>query len=306
MQQACFICKQAAVVKPSGSGDGNSYVACDRCGAYEITEELIFFWNDSERAQLAPALSGLCRELQETEQEYPTLMTTNLTELTTRFPVPNMEDLDAKLEKLLAAVKRKSGNFGQMVELSGGRDISLAYAKNDEEFFAFVDQLIAMGLLGSKGADSGTRYVTLTAEGWKRFSRISVDQKSKQAFIATWFDAKMSDSIAAIKLAIEECGFEPICIKTEIFKETIMDKALGELRRSRFAVVDLSGSRGSVFYEAGFARALDVETLYVYRPGEAVSGSQLEFYVKHYQCHEYSSSEELKEIVTNAIRARIK
>lgn len=305
-QQICYICKQPAVVNATGSGNDNEYVVCDRCGEYEITRELIFFWKKSDREEIAPALSGLCRELCETDQDAPLLMTTNLVEITSRFPVPSMVDLDAKLEKLLSAVRRKSDHFGKMVDLARGRDYPLAYAKNDEEFFAFIDQLVAMELLELKGEDSGTRFVTLAAEGWKRSSRMLADQKSNQVFIATWFDPSMDESISAIKAAIEECGFLPVCIKTELFKETIMDKALGELRRSRFAIIDLTGGRPSVFYEAGFAKALDVEAVYVYRKGEAESGSKLEFYVKHYQCHEYTSFQNLKEIVMNTIRARIR
>jgi len=304
-QQPCFICKRTAEVSASGSGNDNQYVVCDRCGEYEITHELMFFWDKSDRDEIAPALSGLCRELHETEQEAPLLMTTNLTKLISQFPVPNMEDIDAKLEKLLAAVKRRTTYFGQMVKLMYDRDVPLAYAKNEQELIAFIDQLVAVGLLDQKTKDTASMKVVLAAKGWKHFSRMNTDQKSKQAFIATWFDPTMDDSISAIKSAIEECGFAPVCIKTELFKETIMDKALGELRRSRFAVIDLTGSRGSVFYEAGFAKALDVEAIYVYRDGEAKSGSQLEFYVKHYQCHKYASSQELKEIVMNAIRARI-
>jgi len=304
-QITCPICKKPANTQRERLG-GNQFVICDRCGEYEITHTLMVTWQESERERLAPALSGLCRELKETNGEPPVLMTTNLEEFVSRFPVPNMDDLDAKLEKLLAAIKRRSDHFGSHVQLVAYQDYPLAYAKNDEEFIAFIDQLVEMGLLHLKGQDTGRKIVSLTIDGFKYFSRIITDQKNKQAFLAAWFDTSMDESIAAIKKAVEECGFNPVCIKTELFKETIMDKALGELRRSRFAVIDLTGSRGSVFYEAGFARALDIEAIYVYREGEAESGSRLEFYVKHYQCHEYASPQDLKEIVMNAIQARIK
>lgn len=306
MEQICFLCAQMANVVRADSGKDNFYITCDRCGEYEVTRMLLTRSKDSDFVADIPALSGLCRELKETDQPAPVLMTTNLANLASQFPAPNMEDLDAKLEKLLASIKRRSKYFGQIVELSRDRDYPLAYAKNDDEFFAFIDQLAAMDLLDLKATDTMTKFVRLSADGWKRFSRMTTEQKTKQAFIATWFDETMDGSIQAIKEAIEECGFEPVCIKTELFKETIMDKALGELRRSRFTVIDLTGGRGSVFYEAGFAKALDIEAIYVYRAGEAQSGSKLEFYVKHYQCHAYSSPEELKEIITNAVRARIK
>jgi hypothetical protein len=300
----CYLCDKPARGEDLGSLSGE-FVICERCGEYKISEELKHFIS-----QLAGVrrhiLSGLCREQSDTEQEPPFLMKTNLEELMARFPVPNMDDLDAKLEKLLVAVKRKSDHFGKIVELDFGRDYPLAYAKNGEEFFAFVNQLVMEGLLKLKEQDNRTKFVILTANGWKYFSRIVTNQKPKQGFVAAWFDSSTDASVAAITDAIKECGFNPMYIKTEHYKETIMDKALGEIRRSRFAVVDLTGGRGSVFYEAGFARALEIEAIYVYRTEEVTAGSQLEFYVRHYQCHKYSTPEELKEIVTDAIRSRIK
>lgn len=300
----CSLCDQPAQIVHSDYSRGVDLVACERCGQYEITEDLKHFTSQLSGVKRY-ILSGLCREQLETGQKPPLLMTTNLVELMARFPVPNMEDLDAKLEKLLAAIKRRSDHFGKMVELDFDRDYPLAYADSGEEFFAFVEQLTRDGLLEQRQEDTRTKYVVLTADGWKYFSRIAADERSKQGFVAAWFDPSTDDNIAAIKSAIEECGFNAMCIKTEHYKETIMDKALGEIRRSRFAVVDLTGNRGSVFYEAGFARALDIEAIYVYRDGEAVAGSQLEFYVRHYQCHKYSNPEELREIVINAIRSRI-
>ncbi|MEK7656091.1 MAG: hypothetical protein AAB386_05445 [Patescibacteria group bacterium] len=77
-----------------------------------------------------------------------------------------MEDINAKLEKLLAAVKRKSDHFGKIVELQRDGDYPLAYAKNDKEFFAFIDQLVAMKLLELKEEDNRTKFVMLSASCW--------------------------------------------------------------------------------------------------------------------------------------------
>ncbi len=216
-----------------------------------------------------------------------------------------MDDLEAKLEKLLAAIKRKSKYFGYLVELDYDKDYPLAYAQNGDELFAFINQLRAMGLLELKSEDSQTKFVSLSGEGWKQLSRLTKTIKQKQGFVAAWFDPSTDESISTIKQAIESCGFAPMCIKTEHFKETIMDKALGELQNSRFVVVDLTGSRPSVFFEAGYARALNIETIFVYKEDEAEK-QKLEFYVKHYQCHKYNDMDELGEIIKNAISSRIK
>ena len=84
-----------------------------------------------------------------------------------------------------------------------------------------------------------------------------------------------------------------------------MDISLGEIRRSRFVVVDLTAIRPSVLFEAGFAHGLGLETVFVYREGETITGP-LEFYARHYQCYPYKTAQELKETLKNAITARIK
>lgn len=81
-----------------------------------------------------------------------------------------------------------------------------------------------------------------------------------------------------------------------------MDKALSEIRKSKFLVVDLTGSSPNVFFEIGFAFGLGKDIIFVYKDEKE---KKLEFYVKHYQCYKYKEPAELVEIVKNAIDARI-
>lgn len=304
-ENTCLFCNKAAQINHDGSRDA-FWCICDRCGKYLFSGTLASTWQESDREKFGYILSGLSRELTINKQKLLELHSDNFEDIVSKFPVPNMDDLDAKLEKLLTAIYHFSQNeFGKTVNLAYETDYPLAYARNRSEFIAFITQLIESGLLKSSGNPSTVWYpVSLSASGWKYFSRLGGEKKSDQGFVAAWFDPSMNDSIVSIKSAIEECGFLPMCINDEHFGETIMDKALGEIRRSRFVVIDLTGSRSSVFYEAGFARALGIEAIFVYREGEVLSGSQLEFYVRHYRCDKYATSDKLKEIVSNAIRAR--
>jgi hypothetical protein len=186
----------------------------------------------------------------------------------------------------------------------------LAYAKNAAEFESLLNflkekNLIKYNLSGISG-QSFQITASLLADGWTRVNNSTASNKeSSQGFIAIWFDEKMEESIAAIEAGIQASGFEPICIKDKYFPERIMDKALAEIRKSRFIVVDLTESRNSVFFEAGFAYGLGIEAIYVYKK-DSKGSSPLDFYVKHYQCYEYSDPADLKEIIKNAVSARIK
>ncbi len=145
------------------------FIECETCGEYEVTEELAHWalrGSSILNKENKFVLSGLCRELKETEQEFPCLTAENLSELMSRSMVPDMQDINAKLVKLLAAVKRRSDHFGKIVELSRDNDYPLAYAKNAVEFFAFIDQLVAMKLLELKEEDNRTKFVMLSASCW--------------------------------------------------------------------------------------------------------------------------------------------
>ena len=254
-------------------------------------------------------LSALSRELFEIGSRPPKFLTDNIEQYVKSYPVPDMNDLQSKAEKLIQRLREKTTYFGEPIELG---DIQtaypLAYAKNENEFKALLRFLDEKKLTQSSFVrDSDVLFVgaTLLADGWELSNRLEKsNESSEQGFIASWFHETTDESILAIEEAIRETGHEAICIKDEHFSERIMDKALGEIRKSRFVVVDLTGNRGSVFFEAGFAMGLNIEAIYVYKdtPEE---GSPLDFYVRHYQCYKYSSPNELKEILKAAIQARI-
>jgi nucleoside 2-deoxyribosyltransferase len=111
----------------------------------------------------------------------------------------------------------------------------------------------------------------------------------------------MEESINAIEGAIRESGYTPVCIKHDHFPDRIMDKALSEIRKSRFIIIDLTNARNSVFFEAGFAMGINIEAIYVCK-----TTLPEEFYVRHYQCYKYKDGVELKDILKDAIAARIK
>ena len=132
--QNCYLCDRTAQAFHPNHG---KFISCETCGEYEITEELQHFTLSLFGEKNKYVLSGLCRELKETEQDVPCLTTQNLNELMSRSPVPDMEDINAKLEKLLAAVKRKSDHFGKIVELQRDGDYPLAYAKKRQGILRF-------------------------------------------------------------------------------------------------------------------------------------------------------------------------
>ena len=152
----------------------------------------------------------------------------------------------------------------------------------------------------------GSVKVKLLSGGWNLTNKIGAESNnSDRGFIAIWFDDSMSENIKAIESAISDCNFRPICLWKESFPETIMEKALGEIKKSRFIIVDLTGERPDVAFEAGFAHGLNMQVIYIYDKRRHKDLPKC-FYAKHYQCHGYNGEDELKEIVKRLISSRIK
>jgi len=310
----CPLCKYPNI-KTQGDGalSTNYFVDCVRCGNYSISDQCLLA-SKGRLEEIGYILSGLTREINEegiTIDNRPKFLTTNLDEYLKDFRIPNINSVEDKAKKLLQRIKDRTKFFGEKIELDSTKDYSLAYAKNEDEFRALF-ALLNKKKLTNIGTDyreypGGTAKIVLEATGWELANNIKGRNKnSEQGFIALWIKEDRIEFKEAIEKGIEDAKFKHFCVWGKHFSDTIIDKALGEIRNSRFLVIDLTGSRSSVFFEAGFAHGLGIEIIYVYDKNSVEKGSELDFYVKHYQCHSYENPEQLRTIVNNAVKARIK
>ena len=284
----CFVCKNTPITIHKEDGGRDIYgITCARCGSYGATYEFLTSFNQNRINEIGYILSGIAREFYDTAAPQALFTTTSAEEYIKSYPVPDLTDIEAKAYKLIERLKEKSNFFGHFIDITYTKDFPLAYSKNDDEFIALIELLEKSGLVDKRGETNMGCQLKLTAQGFGIAKVIrGRNQDSDQAFIAVWFDDSMDESIEAIKSAISDCGYRPLCIKNEHFSEKIMDKALGEIKKSKFLVVDLTGNRSSVFFEAGFALGLGLDILYVYKK-DSEKNSLLDFYVKHYQCNKY-------------------
>ena len=148
----------------------------------------------------------------------------------------------------------------------------------EEEIGYFVDYLIYRNWLdpGHRPAMRGLgdyripMTVKVTVDGRSHIEEEKVNVDSAQGFIAMWFDDSMEEaSKNGIELAIADAGFSPLRIDRKLDVYKIDDEIVSEIRRSRFLVADCTHgetkSRGSVYWEAGFAYGLGIEVIYTCR-----------------------------------------
>lgn len=306
--ETCLICGYEEFEIRSG-GSSREYVClCQRCGSYSATHEFLLFHEDRNFESKMHLLSGLVREINE-DGGSPNILYKNLNELLADSRIPKDDDTEAKAGKIINYLRRKSKHYGNAIGVHLHRDRSIAYAVNAEEFDALIGFLQDTGLItgdfmrGTTGrvVDAEAEFV-LTAKGWKESRNDESRQQSEQAFIAIRFENDADPFIEAIEEAITEAGYKPMCIKEKHYPERVMDKALGEIRKSRFVVVDLTKNRCAVSFEAGFAYALGIETIPIFQKGEE---KVEDFYVKHFKYLEYVDPADLKQRVLEAIKARV-
>lgn len=91
---------------------------------------------------------------------------------------------------------------------------------------------------------------------------------TKKVFFAMWFDDKMGDAKVKIKEAIKHTGYEPVFINDKEYNGQIVPEIFKEIDDSLFVIADLTGQRGGVYYEAGYAMAREKQVILCCRKEE--------------------------------------
>jgi hypothetical protein len=127
-----------------------------------------------------------------------------------------------------------------------------------------------------------------------------LDIKKNYAFIAMPIDPanpELEDVLDAIKEAAKRCGIHAERVDEPQSNERITDRILESIRKAEYVIVDLTGSRPNVFYEAGYAQGLKKTPIYVAR-----EGTKLEFDLKDYPIIFFRSMKGLKDALEIRLR----
>lgn len=164
-----------------------------------------------------------------------------------------------------------------------------------EELDYLTDGLVGRGLIekndqipNRRGNPVPTGYgiiCRVTVNGYIIIEQLQTEFKPDQCFVAMWFKAETRDLYdKAIAPAVKAAGYLPLLIENKIdLIGTIDDEVIAEIRRSRFVIADFThgddGARGSVYYEAGFARGLDIPVIFTCRDDQI---GVLHFDINHF------------------------
>ncbi len=219
-----------------------------------------------------------------------------------------------RADRLLSFIAKQSKMVGDTVNIIPQVcDEACAWSESitEKEIRFLLNYLDEKGSLKENcpinAANSDEIEVQITVDGYSRIADRAANVISSQAFVAMWFDKSTTQAYEkGIRPAIEDAGYKPMRIDQKEHVNKIEDEIIAEIRRSRFLVADFTegcgGTRGSVYYEAGFARGLGLPVVFTCRKD---SLSKLHFDTSHYNHVVWSNPEDLRKKLRARIRAEL-
>ncbi len=276
MAITCLFCEKD-VTNDGGPGFSatQTLYKCHRCGPIQLTPEDV---EDFDRAKFKEKdKKAICKTLRNDWERRgrpdtgKKISFSDLKQIVSLFrPLDPIE----KMDHALIIFDKISFYVGSRVKPHIDHDYPLYYCDEQEELIAICNLLFKEGLIYSPNPPYPHQNFTITAKGYQRLREIKKPNRfSRQCFVAMWFTTEMNKVYeSAIKPAIEivEEGeslprFKAVKIDNVEHVNDINDEIIGQIRRSRFMVCDLTGYRGGVYFEAGFAYGLGLDVIYTCR-----------------------------------------
>ena len=187
----------------------------------------------------------------------------------------NHQKSKTKIEKIndaLIKLNELCSHIGSKIELIISRDYYLFYCINSQEMSDLLNILNDENFIKIESLYQGLKIIVITNTGYEKLEALKDSGNiSNQCFVAMWFSDEMADAYKIIKNAIEfiEDGqrtkYGAFRIDHKEHNDNINNQIIAEIRKSKFMVCDLTGYRGGVYFEAGFAYGLGLQVIYTCR-----------------------------------------
>ena len=173
--------------------------------------------------------------------------------------------------------------FGDTIEISRPYGHRLFFCKDEEELNNILEAIKDQGYITGNSVSmidvvdmsngKPPRRITMTAKGLQYADTLFSRTNSTQCFVAMWFDESTKQLYEKIHNAVTgnpnaektspEYGanYSIMKIDEKDHINYIPAEIISEIKRSKFMIADLSGYRGGVYYEAGFADGLGIPVI---------------------------------------------
>jgi len=272
MSDLCPVCgnpsKNAMSSYPSGFS-----INCPRCGHYFINDmglNDMRFKNDLDWVKLSGFLRNNQRFI---------LKDTNYQEIISKTRMPNPAE---KADNILLYLEERYKTPGDKIDLTDATTNIIpeiegyAYIKNLEEQNYLLREYLKVE---KEFVRFEPKYIVITPKGWDYISKLlKPNQDSNTAFIAMWFDPTVKNTRDVIKQSLRDAGYEPKIVDEIEHNDDVTDKIITLINRARFIIADFTEQRAGVYYEAGYAKGINIPVIHTVKENEI---EKLHFDINH-------------------------
>jgi len=272
----CHFCKSnVSAYQEKPFSPSSKYYLCPICGYVKLTREAA---DDFDGEGFSPSDRGVFRIVNRNRHERrrgkPPKNESTLGDLYSDLNQYTSLDPIDLMDQALINLDRSTGYIGEVIKPNIGYDYPLYHCFVSNEMTQVLKLLIQENLLIAKDPLNPHHGLIISSKGYSQLRELKKSRKtSNQCFVAMWFADEMTDAFDnAIKPAIEykEDGakdpkYKAVKIDNVEHINDINDEIIAQIRRSRFMVCDLTGYRGGVYFEAGFAYGLGMDIIYTCR-----------------------------------------
>jgi nucleoside 2-deoxyribosyltransferase len=272
----CDICAGSAKSSPSQDISGNFY-SCKKCGKYIITDDAkrfidneVLINDENYECKFYNCLNFYFLHKKNFNKTYVIDLNTQNSEKYIFLSVAEIMNLNPNslLEKInmtLLNLSKEMDNIGEEYDLSSSQLMRICMAISLEEIDLILNSMSdELSYIQVKGRVTSYVRIKITYEGWIKIDELRTNiKKYKKGFIAMMFDDSMAPIRETIKKVFIETGYQISIIDEKEHNNQIVQEILYEIETSDFIVADLTGNRGGVYYEAGYALGLGKEVILI-------------------------------------------
>lgn len=302
----CAFCGNKITYIQRISGRDAYNCTCHNCGNYTITDKAIMYLQRSFQLDYQKKSYLFCAYLRDkTEKNIPLEMITtdNINDLVNRAALEMPKTINQIFDRFLLYLHEKTTYLFEEIPIDLSQP-AVACAKSTEEFENILEGLKELEyIIPPRILDTPRKYV-LSLKGIDRVEFLLRNNfTSNKGFVAMMFSPEMFDVYDKyISQAIIDAGYEAMNVAANQYNDDICDEIIAQIRESRFVVADLTGHKGGVYYEAGFAYGLGLPVIWTCKND---SFKDSHFDVNHNNFIIWNDGEELYKKLVNRIKATI-
>ena len=273
----CIFCESELHTKTWYDIEDSSYwdIYCTTCRKYYITREAWINFSTSPYKKESTKISAYTRKQHvlkksvyimdfdfKTIPEQRKEKYISFDEIIQEFP----KTISERLDQSLFLLSKESEYTGAPINITLSRDYPIFHPDSQEQVatkFILRELLRDNYIIANNGENHllsnwhEKSQITITAKGWDRIIELeSTNKNSKKVFVAMWFSDEMKEIFNNyIQPAVAEAkeGHDALHIGIKHHNNDITDEIMAEIKTSKFIIADLTGDRGGVYYEAGYA-----------------------------------------------------